>query len=77
MLTQLRPIEIELVNFDPLKSRAGAPESVVECVRVAHDNEIGAGGVERVIEVKMDADERKLFDASVEHVRTLVAQIKL
>jgi malate dehydrogenase len=38
---------------------------------------IGAGGVERVLEVKMDADERKLFDASVEHVRTLVSQIKL
>jgi len=38
---------------------------------------IGAGGVERVIEVEMDADERKLFDASVEHVRTLVDQIQL
>jgi malate dehydrogenase len=38
---------------------------------------IGDGGVERVIEVEMDADERKLFDASVEHVRTLVEQIKL
>jgi malate dehydrogenase len=38
---------------------------------------IGAGGVERVIEVEMDAAERKLFDASVEHVRTLIEQIKL
>ncbi len=38
---------------------------------------IGAGGVERVLEVEMDADERKLFDASVEHVRALVDQIKL
>ncbi len=38
---------------------------------------IGAGGVERVIEVEMDADERKLFDASVEHVRSLVEQISL
>jgi malate dehydrogenase len=38
---------------------------------------IGAGGVERVIEVEMDAQERKLFDASVEHVRTLVDQIEL
>jgi malate dehydrogenase len=38
---------------------------------------LGAGGVERVIEVEMDADERKLFDASVEHVRELVEQIKL
>jgi malate dehydrogenase len=38
---------------------------------------IGAGGLERVIEVEMNADERKLFDASVEHVRTLVEQIEL
>jgi malate dehydrogenase len=38
---------------------------------------IGAGGLERVIEVEMDADERKLFDDSVEHVRSLVAQIEL
>ena len=38
---------------------------------------IGAGSLERVIEVEMDADERKLFDASVEHVRSLVDQIEL
>ena len=38
---------------------------------------LGAGGVERVIEVELDAGERKLFDASVEHVRTLVEQIEL
>jgi malate dehydrogenase len=38
---------------------------------------LGAGGIERVIEVEMDADERKLFDASVEHVRSLVEQIEL
>ena len=38
---------------------------------------LGAGGVERVIEVEMDAEERKLFDASVEHVRSLVKQIQL
>ncbi len=38
---------------------------------------IGAGGVERVLEVEMDADERKQFDASVEAVRSLVGQIKL
>jgi malate dehydrogenase len=38
---------------------------------------IGAGGVERVVEVEMDAEERKLFDASVEHVRSLVDQIEL
>jgi malate dehydrogenase len=38
---------------------------------------LGAGGVERVLEVQLDPDERKLFDASVEHVRSLIAQIKL
>jgi malate dehydrogenase len=38
---------------------------------------LGAGGVERIIEVELDADERKLFDASVEHVRSLVASIEL
>ncbi len=38
---------------------------------------LGAGGVERVLEVQLDPDERKLFDASLEHVRSLVAQIKL
>jgi malate dehydrogenase len=38
---------------------------------------LGAGGVERVLEVEMDADERKLFDASLEHVRKLVDEIKL
>ncbi|MEE8474785.1 MAG: malate dehydrogenase [Myxococcota bacterium] len=36
---------------------------------------LGAGGVEKVIEVEMSAAERELFDASVEHVRTLVEQI--
>ena len=38
---------------------------------------LGAGGVERVIEVEMDAEERKLFDASVEHVKTLIDKIQL
>jgi malate dehydrogenase len=38
---------------------------------------IGGGGVERVLEVEMTGEERKLFDASVEHVRTLVDQIQL
>lgn len=38
---------------------------------------LGADGIERVIEVEMDAEERKLFDASVEHVRSLVEQIEL
>jgi len=38
---------------------------------------LGSGGVERVIEVEMNDAERKLFDQSVEHVRTLVEQIRL
>jgi malate dehydrogenase len=38
---------------------------------------LGAGGVERVIEVDLDPEERKLFDASLEHVRKLVTEIKL
>jgi malate dehydrogenase len=36
---------------------------------------LGAGGVEKVLEVEMSAAERKLFDASVEAVRTLVQQL--
>jgi malate dehydrogenase len=36
---------------------------------------LGAGGVERIIEVELDADERKLFDASVAHVQRLVDEI--
>ncbi len=38
---------------------------------------LGARGVERIIEVDLDAEERKMFDASVEHVKTLVEQIRL
>ncbi len=38
---------------------------------------IGAGGLERIIEIELNADEQKSFDASVEHVRTLVSQIEL
>jgi malate dehydrogenase len=38
---------------------------------------LGAGGVEKIIELELDADERKLFDASVDHVRKLVAEIQL
>ena len=33
---------------------------------------LGAGGVEKVIEVELDTDERKLLDASVAHVKELV-----
>jgi len=38
---------------------------------------LGAGGVERILEVELNPEERKMFDASVEHVKTLVEQIKL
>ena len=30
-----------------------------------------------MIELELDAEERKLFDASLEHVRKLVAEIQL
>jgi malate dehydrogenase len=36
---------------------------------------LGAQGVEKVLEVEMSAAERKLFDASVEAVRSLVQQL--
>ncbi len=38
---------------------------------------LGAGGVERVLEVQLNPDERKLFDESVQHVKTLVDQIQI
>ncbi len=38
---------------------------------------IGAGGLERIIELELNAEEQKAFDASVDHVRTLVSQIEL
>lgn len=38
---------------------------------------IGAGGVERVIELKLNSEERKLFDESLSHVKKLVEEIKL
>jgi malate dehydrogenase len=38
---------------------------------------IGKGGVERVVEIKLAPDERRLFDASVEHVRALLTSIAL
>lgn len=38
---------------------------------------IGAKGIEKVMELKLNDAEKKLFDESVDHVRKLVAQIKL
>ncbi len=38
---------------------------------------IGAGGVEKVLEVKLTADEKKLFQQSVDHVKSLVDKIEI
>jgi malate dehydrogenase len=38
---------------------------------------IGKGGVERVVEIELTPEERKMFDASVQHVRDLVKGISL
>ncbi|MBW2495319.1 MAG: malate dehydrogenase [Deltaproteobacteria bacterium] len=38
---------------------------------------LGAGGVEKIIEAELNAEEQRMFEDSVEHVRTLVEQIKL
>ncbi len=38
---------------------------------------LGAGGVEKVIEVRLDAEEKKAFDASVASVRKLLDETKL
>jgi malate dehydrogenase len=38
---------------------------------------LGEKGVERILELELDAEEKKLMDASIEHVRKLVDEIKL
>jgi malate dehydrogenase len=38
---------------------------------------IGGNGLERIIEIELNDEEQSAFDASVEHVRTLVSQIEL
>ncbi len=38
---------------------------------------LGEGGVERIIEVELNEEEQKLFDASVDHVKRLVDEIEL
>jgi malate dehydrogenase len=38
---------------------------------------LGEKGVERILELELDADEKALMDASIEHVRKLVDEIKL
>ena len=38
---------------------------------------LGTGGVEKIIEIEMDADEKKMFQASVDHVKELVKVVKI
>jgi malate dehydrogenase len=38
---------------------------------------LGARGVEKIVELDLDGEERALFDRSVEHVRELVSGIRL
>lgn len=38
---------------------------------------LGTGGVEKVLEIELDDAERKMFQASVDHVKELVKNIKL
>jgi malate dehydrogenase len=38
---------------------------------------IGANGVERIVEIKLDKEEKKLFDASAKAVKALIKGIKL
>jgi malate dehydrogenase len=38
---------------------------------------LGTDGVERIIEIDLDADERKMFNSSVEHVKELVKVVKI
>jgi malate dehydrogenase len=38
---------------------------------------LGTDGVERIIEIELDAGERKMFDTSVQHVKELVAAVKM
>ena len=37
---------------------------------------LGAGGMEKVIEVELDADERKLMDESIRHVKDLIQTVR-
>ena len=37
---------------------------------------IGAGGVEKIVEIALNAEEKKMFDHSVNAVKTLVDVVK-
>jgi malate dehydrogenase len=38
---------------------------------------LGTAGVEKVLEIELDADERKMFQTSVDHVKELVKVVKM
>ena len=38
---------------------------------------LGTGGVEKIIEIELDADEKKMFQTSVDHVKDLVKVVKM
>jgi malate dehydrogenase len=38
---------------------------------------IGADGIEKILELKLNAEEKKLFDESLNHVKKLIGEIKL
>jgi len=38
---------------------------------------LGSDGVERILEIELDESERKMFQASVDHVKELVKTVKL
>jgi malate dehydrogenase len=38
---------------------------------------LGSAGVERVIEIELDAEEQQMFQTSVQHVKDLVKSVKM
>jgi len=38
---------------------------------------LGTEGVEKIIEIELDSDERKMFQSSVDHVKELVKTVKM
>ncbi|CAN5605074.1 malate dehydrogenase [soil metagenome] len=38
---------------------------------------LGSAGVEKIVEIELDADEKKMFQTSVEHVKDLVKVVKM
>ena len=40
-----------------------------------HDDDVGAGGVERIVEIALDREEKAAFDKSVAAVRELIGVV--